>query len=100
VKLRWVRSARRESVAVFDYYEAIEKRYAREFKEELAAAVEFIRERPERLPVRQNGFRRVNLRKYPYHLPYTVYQGAVWIMAVAHNKRRPEYWLSRSSQIE
>jgi plasmid stabilization system protein ParE len=100
VKLRWVRQALREVEDALSWYEREGEGLPERFRDELKAALAFIIERPERLPLRDGGYRRVNFRKYPYHLPYIVRDQILWIMAVAHNKRRPGYWLPRRSQIE
>jgi hypothetical protein len=34
-------------------------------------------------------------RRYPYTLVYRHHDGLVSIVAVAHHKRHPEYWLQR-----
>ena len=39
--------------------------------------------------------RRRVLRRFPYSIVYVVEQSEIVIVAVAHHKRRPGYWLSR-----
>jgi plasmid stabilization system protein ParE len=39
--------------------------------------------------------RRVPVQGFPYHLPYTVIDDHVRILAVAHDRRRPRYWTGR-----
>lgn len=36
--------------------------------------------------------RRAHLRGFPYWVMYQEVEGAVVIVAVAHEKRRPDYW--------
>lgn len=50
---------------------------------------------PERWRVRRGGYRRVNLDRFPYYLPYVIHNGIVWILAVAHERRKPHYWSDR-----
>ena len=41
--------------------------------------------------------RRYVLERFPYHVPYLLDgQGEVFILAVAHGKRRPRFWLRRT----
>ena len=39
--------------------------------------------------------RKAILKRFPYLLPFVEWKGAVWILAVAHQKRRPVYWAAR-----
>lgn len=41
------------------------------------------------------GIRKHPLREFRYSLIYTIEQGRVLILAVAHHSRRPNYWTSR-----
>jgi len=39
--------------------------------------------------------RRLPLSRFPYHVVYLEWDGAIRILAFAHDSRRPSYWLSR-----
>jgi plasmid stabilization system protein ParE len=39
--------------------------------------------------------RRVILRRFPYKLLYTIESDHLMVVAVAHQRRQPHYWLSR-----
>jgi len=39
--------------------------------------------------------RRVPVKRFPYHVVYLETAEAIRILAVAHDRRRPGYWLSR-----
>ena len=55
-----------------------------------------IRRNPEAWPVwRRADVRQRVLRRYPYSIFYVTEAGVIVIVAVAHHKRRPGYWLSR-----
>jgi toxin ParE1/3/4 len=45
---------------------------------------------PNELPVRK-----VPVKRFPYHVVYLPWEGAVRILALAHDSREPGYWLSR-----
>jgi len=38
--------------------------------------------------------------KFPYSIIYTIEPDHIRILAVAHSKRKPEYWLSRTQDFE
>lgn len=42
--------------------------------------------------------RRVPVARFPYHLPYVVLEDQVRVLAVAHDRRRPNYWTSRAAE--
>ena len=41
------------------------------------------------------AFRRILLSRYPYSLIYSIESERIWIVAVAHHRRRPGYWQDR-----
>jgi hypothetical protein len=47
----------------------------------------------------RGGYRRVNLRTFPYYIAYIVHENTLWILAVAHSHRKPEYWIERKQEI-
>jgi len=61
----------------------------------VAAAVFEIAEAPELWPERDNGMRRRPLRRFPYSILYRIDNDEIIIVAVMHQKRRPNYWVRR-----
>ncbi len=49
--------------------------------------------------VRRGGYRRVNLKIFPYHIAYIIREDTLWVLAIAHSHRKPEYWIKRKSNI-
>jgi len=89
-------AARRELEETIDYYNAERQGLGREFREEVQRVINLLTRFP-RLgqPVR-GSVRRVMLARFPYHIYYRLLEsGYLRILAVAHNRRRPEYWGSR-----
>jgi len=60
-------------------------------------AVAAVMEAPERWPIRRNACRRyVFPNRYPFHLIYRISSDlGIQIVAVAHQRRRPDYWRHR-----
>jgi hypothetical protein len=54
-----------------------------------------IGERPEAAPPYVGNTRRFLLRRFPFFVVYRVYNGYVQVVAVAHARRRPGYWVQR-----
>ena len=67
------------------------------FLDELHAAVERVHEAPERWPrLRRNGdFRRCFFPNFPYSLIYRIRVDEIEVTAIAHHRRRPNYWKRR-----
>lgn len=40
--------------------------------------------------------RRAPVSRYPYHLAYLVAGDEIYVLAVAHDRRRPTYWGGRT----
>jgi toxin ParE1/3/4 len=79
-----------------EYYRERSSELARDFYEELNRAIEDLLELPESSPViHPIGVRRKMLQRFPYNVLYTVDPDVLYIVAIAHQKRRPDYWLQR-----
>ena len=81
-----------ESVA---YYEFREPGLGARFRDEVAAAVHWIIRNPEVPRLRPKGYRRVNLSAFPHYIAYVIRGDTIWIVAIAHGHRRPEFWIGR-----
>lgn len=77
------------------YIEARRKGYGLKFREEVAACIRSIAERPTGLALRRDGFRYGIVRKFPYRGIYKVDGEVVFIAAVYHGKRKPFGWMGR-----
>ena len=66
------------------------------FAREVERVVELILEDPA-LGVRVQGeIRRFVLRRFPFSVVYAVASGTLYVLAIAHDSRRPGYWRTRS----
>jgi len=85
-----------------DYLEAFAWYFARspvvayDFEREVERGLRLIVQAPLRWPKFDEQRRRIVLRKFPYSLIYEIIEGEVVILAVAHGRRRPYYWLERT----
>lgn len=53
-------------------------------------------ESPQRYPLeREPDVRRIRLKRFPYAVLYREVSGTVQVLAVAHHRRRPQYWMGR-----
>jgi toxin ParE1/3/4 len=68
---------------------------AQRFLDELQAVYSSAAAFPHHYPQYLHGTRRVLLKKFPFFIIYLDWEDEVYIVAVAHAKRRPAYWASR-----
>jgi plasmid stabilization system protein ParE len=89
-------SAEQELVDAAAYYEEQRPELGLAYLEEVEHAVNFLACYPEvGLKVR-GSMRRLVLPRFPYSLLYRVLEDEqIRILAVAHHKRRPQYWQGR-----
>lgn len=87
-------SAEFESSALF--YEGKFPGLGLEFATEVQAAVAFAFSHPEAGAPVTDGFRRVIVRRFPYSIVYRAKDDQLYIIAVAHQRRHPNYWSDRT----
>lgn len=66
-----------------------------EFAAEAEHSVHLIATHPPSGSPNHLGTRRVPLRRFPYDLVYTEREEHLVVLAFAHHRRRPNYWLWR-----
>ena len=82
----------REAVA---YYEEKSRGLGLDLEAEIERSIRTIRDFPERWPLREDGSRRYLTHRFPYLVVYAYMKDRIWIIAIAHCKRRPGYWKDR-----
>ena len=51
---------------------------------------------PEVPRLRPKGYRRVNFKVFPFFAAYLIWEDTIWIIAVAHSGRMPDYFATRT----
>jgi plasmid stabilization system protein ParE len=85
--------AEREFVESIAYYEGKEVGLGVRFRNEVAETLDWIITYPEIPPLRKRGYRRVNLHVFPHYVAYVIRGETIWVVAIAHGHRRPEFWI-------
>jgi len=65
------------------------------FVNELSHAIEMVANSPERWPKYKSGTRRYIFPRYPFSLIYRINKNIIEVLAIAHQKKRPDYWAKR-----
>ena len=84
-----------EAEAAERWYRERNETAATRFRRELDRAVELIAERPDAAPPYVGNTRRFLLRRFPFFVVYRMFSERIQVVAVAHARRRPHYWLER-----
>lgn len=87
--------AQDEFFAAIDWYEAARPGLGAAFLGAVYEATERARERPLAGAPLGSDLRRVFVRRFPYFVLYENDLTRVWVVAVAHFRRRPGYWKVR-----
>jgi plasmid stabilization system protein ParE len=88
--------AEAELRAALDYYAEKRRGLNGEFLRAFESALQRVRENPLACAVEdESGVRYCLLRRFPYTLVYVELVDYLWIVAVAHQRRRPRYWVGR-----
>lgn len=87
--------AEKEFNEAIRYYEQKEAGLGADFAIEVRYSIDRIIAQPEAWPVLKGEIRRTLLRRFPYGVLYSAEPQGVFIVAVMHLNRSPEYWKSR-----
>lgn len=93
--VRLLQPADQEMFDAAAYYELQVPGLGRAFLDKVDSAVSDIAENPERWPVLRLDVRRRLIHRFPYGLLYRLDSDEVVVLAVAHLRRHPAYWIGR-----
>ena len=81
------------------YYEEQQAGLGLRLKDEVDQHVNWILGNSTVPQIRRGGYRRVNLKVFPYYIAYIIREDTLWILAIAHGHRKPKYWIKRKNKI-
>jgi len=93
--LEIARAAESDIADAFLWYRERNALVADAFRTEVFDAIERIAEVPLGKSADAEGNRKRVLRRFPYSVIYEVQAGTITILAVAHHRRKPDYWRSK-----
>lgn len=95
MQIRFADIANDELVDACDWYEQQQTGLGLRFKDAVRDAAQRIARTPLLFPVDLEDVRRYVMNRFPYTLRYVLRGDEVWIVAVSHHHRRPDYWVER-----
>ena len=78
-----------------EYYEFETPGLGAQFRDEIKHGIRRIREYPGAWAKEKSDVRRYLLHKFPYKILYSIEENYIYIIAIAHYHRRPDYWIDR-----
>ena len=87
--------AEEEFLAAIDYYEDSEVGLGYDFSAEVFVAIQNIVNYPDAWPVIEEDVRRCLVNRFPFSVLYSIEQSGIFILAVMHLRRHPDYWRHR-----
>jgi toxin ParE1/3/4 len=87
--------AARELQGAYDWYIRRTDSGARALALEVDIAIERMAAAPNRWPILAGNIRRYLLKRFPFAVIYRIEHEEIQVIAVAHSRRRPGYWMAR-----
>jgi len=96
VKIAYLLPAREELLRATRYYAQQAPGLRTEFLSAIRSTERMILTFPESTPRIRGEIRRALLHKFPYSILYSIRGRLLVVVAVMHERQRPDYWLSRN----
>ncbi len=87
--------AEEELIHAIIYYEECSPGLGADFSIEVYSAIKQIIAHPEAWAVLEDEVRRSLLNRFPYGILYSIEENSIFILAVMHLHRDPDYWKHR-----
>lgn len=97
IPLKYHEAAEEELLREIAYLESRLPGLGRRFYGEVQRVEKLLAKFPESGQEISPGLRRCALRAFPFSLIYSIEKDGLLLLAVAHQRRRPGYWLRRST---
>ena len=89
-------SAEAEYLESIAYFESKRPGLGASFLADFENALKMVCKSPQRYPIdKKPDVQRIRLERFPFTVLFREVLGMVQVLAVAHHRRRPQYWLGR-----
>jgi toxin ParE1/3/4 len=95
IAYRLLPPAEEEMIEAALFYEAASVGLGEDFLDDIQHAIDTAREHPELGVEVAPGLRRILVRRFPFTVIYAAEPERVLVVAIAHQRRRPQYWKGR-----
>jgi plasmid stabilization system protein ParE len=83
--------------AIF-FYELQQPGLGLRFRDEVRKSIDRIKQHPKAWPFERGEVRKCFVHKFPYKVLYSVQDPNIVILAIAHQHRKPGYWIEGSQR--
>ncbi|MDD4912993.1 MAG: type II toxin-antitoxin system RelE/ParE family toxin [Sideroxydans sp.] len=98
MRIRFAEAAHDELNEACEWFDQQQAGLGARFKREVREAALLIAKAPLLFPVELEDVRRYVMNRFSYTLRYVVRGEEIWILAVSHQHRRPDYWVDRTQE--
>jgi plasmid stabilization system protein ParE len=95
MKLEILEVAQNELEDAIMFYELEQSGLGRRFKTEVRQAIKRIKSYPQAWSVERGEVRKCFVHKFPYTIFYSLQKQTIVILVIAHQHRKPGYWIDR-----
>ncbi len=95
MRVKIIEPAEIELNDAFEYYENELDGLGYRFIDEFNDAVNRILKHPHAWSSVKNNVRKCILKKFPFKIIYAIHDKLIVILAIAHQRRHPDYWIDR-----
>lgn len=95
MRVIFTRYAKQELEDAIRFYELEYSGLGKRFKEEVKSAALRIAKYPQAWSTERGDVRKCLLHRFPYKLLYSIEEDHILVIAVAHQHRKPDYWIGR-----
>lgn len=85
----------RDVAEALQRYDSVSQRLGQDFKAELRRVIAAAAAKPGRFLLVKPGFRRANLKRFPYHFIYRELADGIRVTLVRHHRRHPDVGMER-----
>ena len=100
MKVSFIEPAFLELKDTIDFYNHEITELGNKFYEELLSKIVLIEKFPQIWSKNSKHTRKAVLKIFPYNVIYTVWNREIYIIAVAHQHREPDYWIERMNKFK
>jgi len=95
IAYRLLPPAEEEMIEAAFFYDEASAGLGDDFLDDIQHAIDGVREHPELGVIVSGELRRVLIRRFPFSVIYAVESEQIVVVAIAHQRRRPQYWKGR-----
>lgn len=88
--------AEKELDEIESYYDDVSEELGNRFREEIKTTISRILKFPNGWSPISKVNRRCQLNDFPYGIIYRLESNAIFVLAVSHLRRKPDYWMYRT----